>query len=166
MATVIGFAGYSNSGKTTLISRLVTHFAQTNIQCAVVKHDAHGHYKEATQSDSAQYIDAGAAAAIVISPNACISYRRVTNTLEEVLPMLQKDGYDLIFIEGFKHGNQPQIAVFRDDEQSAILSAIHPAPIALVAPEQLVSYAIEGIPFFNPDNLSAIAEWIQGRIGL
>ena len=62
LAVVIGFTGYSNSGKTRLISRLVSYLALTNIRCAVVKHDAHGHYKEAKDSDSAQFIEAGAAA--------------------------------------------------------------------------------------------------------
>jgi molybdopterin-guanine dinucleotide biosynthesis protein B len=164
MAAIIGFVGFSNSGKTTLISRLVSYLAQANIRCAVVKHDAHGHYKEAPASDSSQFIDAGAAAAVVISPNGYVSFRKVPIALEELLPKLQAEGYDLILVEGFKKGKHDKIALFRDREQAQIISMLTDLPIAVVAPEELKEYSREGLPFFDPDDLAAIACWIQGRI--
>jgi molybdopterin-guanine dinucleotide biosynthesis protein B len=166
MTTVIGFTGFSNSGKTTLISRLVAHFAQVDIRCAVIKHDAHGHYKEAAGSDSSHYIEAGAAVAIVISPEAWAAYHRASISLEEILPELQSQGYDFIFIEGFKGGHHEKIAMFREEKQVDILSALNKPPAAIVAPEKFRELGLKGIPFYDSDHIAAIAEWIQGRKGL
>jgi molybdopterin-guanine dinucleotide biosynthesis protein B len=163
LAIVVGFTGFSNSGKTRLISRLVSFFARNNIRCAVVKHDAHGHYKEAIDSDSAQFIEAGAAATVVISPNSYVTYRKVPTDLEDLLPKLQAEGYDLILVEGFKKGDHAKIALFRNREQAQILSLLADLPVALVAPESLKEYSIEGVPFFDPEDLEAIASWIKGR---
>ncbi|NHN31238.1 molybdopterin-guanine dinucleotide biosynthesis protein B [Paenibacillus agricola] len=163
MTVVIGFTGYSNSGKTRLISRLVHYFALNHISCAVVKHDAHGHYREATGSDSAQFIEAGAAATVVVSPNAYVTYKKVPTDLDSLLPKLQAEGYDLIMVEGFKQGNHDKIALFRNEEQSQIISNLPHLPIAVVAPEPLREYSIKGVPFFDPDDLEALANWIKGR---
>jgi molybdopterin-guanine dinucleotide biosynthesis protein B len=162
LAVVIGFTGFSNSGKTWLISRLVSYFAQSNIRCAVVKHDAHGHYKEASNSDSAQFIEAGAAATVVVSPNSYVSYKRMPIDLDELLEKLQADKYDLILVEGFKQGNHAKIALFRTHEQARIIALLTVMPVALVAPESLKEYRLEGIPFFDSEDLEPIANWISG----
>ncbi|SFL27401.1 molybdopterin-guanine dinucleotide biosynthesis protein B [Paenibacillus sp. 1_12] len=164
MAAVIGFAGFSNSGKTRLISQLVRYFTQLNLRCAVVKHDAHGHYTEASGKDSSQFVEAGAAATAIISPHSFVVIQKVPITLEGLLSRLQSDGFDLILIEGFKKGNHDQVAIFRDKEQAGILTELTHLPIAVVAPEKLKAYSIEGVPFFDSDDLASIAGWIQTRM--
>ncbi|MEK3724177.1 molybdopterin-guanine dinucleotide biosynthesis protein B [Paenibacillus sp. FSL H8-0034] len=164
MAAVIGFAGFSNSGKTRLISRLVSYYSHMNIRCAVVKHDAHGHYTEASGADSAQFVEAGAAAVAIISPDSYVRIQRESISLEVMLTRLQAEEFDLILIEGFKKGNHDQVALFRNKEQAHILTELNQMPIAVVAPEALKAYSIEGVPFFDPDDLASIAGWIQGRM--
>ncbi|WP_240419032.1 molybdopterin-guanine dinucleotide biosynthesis protein B [Paenibacillus periandrae] len=164
MAAVIGFAGFSNSGKTRLISRLVSYFTSISIRCAVVKHDAHGHYTEASGTDSAQFVEAGAAATVIISPNSSVIMHRESFSLEMMLTRLQAEGFELILIEGFKKGNHEQVALFRNKEQADILSELNHLPIAVVAPEDLKAYSVAGVPFFEPDDVASIAGWIRRRM--
>jgi molybdopterin-guanine dinucleotide biosynthesis adapter protein len=163
MTTVIGFAGYSNSGKTTLIAKVAAHFEQKELRVAVIKHDAHGHYKEAAGSDSALFLGAGASASIVVSPHQTVLCKRETLQLEQVLQQL--DGqYDLILIEGFKRETHPKIAIFRDEEQAGIVEAVTPPPIAWVTPDAALALDKRQVPVFHPDDLLSICQFIEGSI--
>ena len=52
MAHCIGFAGYSGQRKNNLVAKLIVEMKRRGYRIAVMKHDAHGHYKEAAGTDS------------------------------------------------------------------------------------------------------------------
>ncbi|MCS7460135.1 molybdopterin-guanine dinucleotide biosynthesis protein B [Paenibacillus doosanensis] len=167
MKECIGFAGFSDSGKTTLVSRLIAYFQERGVRTGVIKHDAHGHYKEAEGTDSAGFIAAGAAAAAVVSPDSYIVYRREPRLLEQLVGELrsnQAEPLEIILIEGFKRAGHDQLAIFRNEEQSRILQLLAKPPIAVVAPAELEKYRIEGVPFFHPDDIAMIGKFIQERV--
>jgi molybdopterin-guanine dinucleotide biosynthesis protein B len=164
MTKIIGIAGFSNSGKTTLITRLVAHFARRGVRTAVVKHDAHGHYKEAEGTDSSLYMQAGASAAVVVSPDAYVVLRREAIALEVMLSTLRAEAYELILVEGFKNGTHDKIAIFRDAEQAAILLALPQPAVAVAAPAELGHLSPALLPFLDLDNIGAIARWIGNRV--
>jgi molybdopterin-guanine dinucleotide biosynthesis protein B len=165
MTEVIGFAGFSGSGKTTLIARLVERLAVKGLRTAVIKHDAHGHYKEAAGTDSALYKEAGAAATVVVSPEAYVAFRREAVNLEAVIRQLDlEDSYDLILVEGFKNESHPKIAVFRNAEQAEILRILPTAPVAAAAPQALRALAPESIPFIDLNDVETAAEWLERRV--
>jgi molybdopterin-guanine dinucleotide biosynthesis protein B len=121
MIPVIGFVGYSNSGKTTLASSVVRTLQLKGRKVGVIKHDAHGHYKEAEETDSGKYMEAGADAVVVVSPDSFARLeRKKFSRLCEVVATFE--GYDVVIVEGFKTEAHPKIAVFRSAEQAAILS--------------------------------------------
>lgn len=76
MAHCIGFAGYSGSGKTTLITKLVIEMKRRGKRIAVLKHDAHGHYKEASGTDSTIFAQSGAEAVVTISIDSIHVYEK------------------------------------------------------------------------------------------
>ncbi|WNR43177.1 molybdopterin-guanine dinucleotide biosynthesis protein B [Paenibacillus roseipurpureus] len=159
MAHSIGLAGYSNSGKTTLLSGLVVEMKRRGHRIAVMKHDAHGHYKEAVGADSTAFVDAGADAVITLSPDAVHVYeRKNAPSLDEQL--LAYRHLDYIFIEGFKREKHPKIAVYRTIEQSCIISEVVPAPIA-IATDLAVQEAEGSYPQFNLNDIAGIADFIE-----
>ncbi|MCP1309471.1 molybdopterin-guanine dinucleotide biosynthesis protein B [Paenibacillus tyrfis] len=161
MTTIIGFAGYSDSGKTTMVSLLVPYFEERGIKVAVIKHDAHGHYKEAPAADSTLFIQSGASASVVLSPDAVRIYERKTVTLQETIKRL-KGSCELILIEGFKRESHDKIAVFRTEEQARIVQELAVPPIACIAADRkLAGAAAPGIPFFSMDAVESIAEFIR-----
>ncbi|WP_088834318.1 molybdopterin-guanine dinucleotide biosynthesis protein B [Paenibacillus tyrfis] len=164
MTTIIGFAGYSDSGKTTLVSLLVPYFENRGVKVAVIKHDAHGHYKEAPEADSTLFIRSGASASVVLSPDAVRTYERKTVTLQETIERL-KGSYELILIEGFKREAHDKIAVFRTEEQARIVQQLAAPPIACIAPDRMLAEAAApGIPYFSMDAVESVTEFIRSRM--
>jgi molybdopterin-guanine dinucleotide biosynthesis protein B len=183
MAAVIGFAGFSGSGKTTLATQVVGILRGRGVRVAVVKHDGHGHYKEAEGSDSAQYIVAGAQQVVVVSPGAVVTYEaRVGMTLDEQLGRMVD--CDVVLVEGFKGGTHAKIAVFRDAEQAEVLERLANV-VAIVAPPKAAAEALGGtveagvkatveeavkdaavVPIFAPDDVKGVADFVFRFAGL
>ncbi len=159
MACVIGFAGYSGSGKTTLISRIVPLFHARGRKVAVIKHDAHGHYKEAAGADSTLFQKAGADAVVTISPHCVHHYVKQEDVrLKDVLASLAH--MDYIFVEGFKTEDHPKLAVLRSRDQASIIEALDPKPLAIVA---AFPFSYADVPVLNFHETEAIVGLIESR---
>ncbi|MFC5451704.1 molybdopterin-guanine dinucleotide biosynthesis protein B [Paenibacillus aestuarii] len=157
MAYCMGFAGFSDSGKTTLIVKVLEELRRRGHRVAVLKHDGHGHYKEAEGADSTAFVEAGADAVVTISPNGVHRYeKKEAPDLQEQLAELAH--YDLVLIEGFKKDKHPKVAVFRTIEQSRILEELDPAPIGIITE---LAFESGGIPVFRPDEPQAISEFVE-----
>lgn len=161
MAVMLGLAGYSNSGKTTLITKLLPQLKKREIRTAVIKHDGHGHYKEAEGTDSAAFIHAGAEAMITLSQNAVHIYRSAVMELEEASAALEGHS-DLIIVEGFKQSPIPKIALIRTEEQARIIELLPAPPIAYITlNEAWLPKQTEGASVFHPDQIDEIASFIS-----
>ncbi|WP_079413774.1 molybdopterin-guanine dinucleotide biosynthesis protein B [Paenibacillus ferrarius] len=159
MAHCIGFAGYSNSGKTTLIAKLVAQMKLQGCQVAVMKHDAHGHYKEVPGADSSIFVESGADAVMTLSPDMIHIYEKKVNvSLQEQL--LAYAHYDYIFIEGFKKEKHPKIAVFRTIEQSEIVQQLEQRPIAIVTDMEVGEDAFPEYRCLDLNDIPSVAAFI------
>lgn len=156
MVPVIGFAGYSNSGKTTLVKQIVQSLTDKGMNIAVIKHDGHGHYKEGQGSDSALYAEAGAKTVVVVSPTSTVRIDRGSPPLTEIIATLQ--AYDCIIIEGYKREPYPKIAVFRTWDQSKVLAEIELEYLLAVA-TNLADFQTD-IPTLNLDQPESIVSFI------
>ncbi len=98
--------GASNSGKTTLIERLVPRLRTYGLRVGIVKHAHHGFEMDHEGKDSWRHAQAGANAVAIISPTRTAW---LIDTTEEVTcaaavePLLQR--VDLVLVEGFKQEN-------------------------------------------------------------
>ncbi|TNJ65768.1 molybdopterin-guanine dinucleotide biosynthesis protein B [Paenibacillus hemerocallicola] len=161
---VIGFVGFSDSGKTTLAVRVIGILRRSGYKVAVIKHDAHGHYREAAGTDSGKYADAGADAVVVVSPGRTFTYRRTDRPygLSEAITGLH--GYDLIVVEGFKSEPHPKIVVFRNTEQEEAVGltdsniAAYAVKMSGNAPESYNNPRC--IPVLDIDDPEAVADFV------
>lgn len=161
---VIGFAGFSNSGKTTLAVQVVGILRSAGYRVAVIKHDGHGHYRDEAGTDSARYAEAGADAVVVVSQGRTIKYEnREGAGLSDAIAGLS--GYDLIIAEGFKSESHPKIVVFRNAEQADAIRLTKPdivayavkrnAEASVMAMEQAAS-----VPVLDIDDPEAVATFV------
>lgn len=159
MAHSIGFAGFSNSGKTTLIAKLLVEMKHRGHRIAVMKHDAHGHYKEAQGADSSIFVERGADAVVTLSPNGVHMYEKKENpSLEEQLAAYGH--LDYIFIEGFKKEKHPKIGVYRTIEQKDLLKGLAPSLIAVAT--DLTNLDDDfSLPRLNLNDIRGIADFIE-----
>ena len=106
---IISFVGYSNTGKTTLIEKIISILKKQGIRTAYIKHTHHEINFPSGRKDSERMNEAGAAVSAVLSPkNALI----VENREVDIHKILSKiDDVDLIVIEGYKQKEFPKIMV-------------------------------------------------------
>jgi molybdopterin-guanine dinucleotide biosynthesis protein B len=96
---VVCFVGKSNSGKTTLIEKLVLEFTSRGLAVGTIKHDVHGFDIDIPGKDSWRHKKAGARRTVISSP-AKLSLIQDTDhdhSLGEIVPYFC--GLDLIVAE-------------------------------------------------------------------
>jgi molybdopterin-guanine dinucleotide biosynthesis protein MobB len=111
---VVSFvAGASNSGKTTLIEKVVAILKTRGLRVAVVKHASAGFELDSPGKDSWRFQQAGADAVVLVSPDrmACIKKIAREPTLKELEYLTL--GSDIVIYEGFKKTAKNKIEVFR-----------------------------------------------------
>lgn len=114
MKKVVCFVGRHNSGKTTVISRLIPLLKAEGIEAAVIKH-AHHALKIQDTEDSGRIFAAGAAAMIAVSPDLTIQYQRQPEPELEKLIEGLPEHIDLVIVEGYKSSLYPKIEVLSQE---------------------------------------------------
>ena len=111
---VLAVSGSKNTGKTTLLERLVSALASRGIRAAVIKHDGHEFEADVPGTDSFRMKQAGAYGTVVYSGSKF--------SMVKEQPGLQADAFfsffpeaDLILLEGQKHSDYPKIEVLRQE---------------------------------------------------
>lgn len=108
---IVAVCGRKNSGKTTLLVRLVEELVRRGVRTAVIKHDGHDFSCDIPGTDSYRFQEAGAYGTAVYS-----RYRTFIHKVGEPEPeelIRQFPEADLIFIEGMKGSTYPKLEVVR-----------------------------------------------------
>lgn len=108
---VFAVSGYKNSGKTTMICRLIPALKRRGYRVVVIKHDGHDFVGDVPGTDSFRHRQAGACGCAVFSQKRILITREIEE--EEELPdekMLFKafPGADIILLEGMKNSSYPK----------------------------------------------------------
>ncbi|MCA9716147.1 MAG: molybdopterin-guanine dinucleotide biosynthesis protein B [Myxococcales bacterium] len=111
---LLGFAGYSGSGKTTVIEALLRRLRARGLRVAALKHDAHEFQLDTEGKDTYRFAQAGAVAVGIASKTrrAVIARTERPSTLRELIGALTIE-VELILVEGYKREDVPKIVVNR-----------------------------------------------------
>lgn len=130
---VIGFAGWSGAGKTTLIVRLIPELNRRGSSVSTVKHAHHGFDVDKPGKDSFEHRVAGAREVLVASAARVALMRELRGaperSLAELLPMLGP--VDLVLVEGFKRDAIPKIEVYREAVGKPQIHPFDPRVVAI-----------------------------------
>jgi molybdopterin-guanine dinucleotide biosynthesis protein B len=161
MIPIVSIVGKSDSGKTTLIEKLVPELTQRGYKIATVKHDIHGFEVDREGKDSWRHKQAGAHTVVISSPNKVALIRDVEKdlTLEEIREKLVQD-VDLILSEGYKKDVQPKIEIFRKEKHKELLCTKEDNLVAIVSNK---TFDIEGVPCFFLDDINSLAGFVEKR---
>lgn len=155
------FVGRSNTGKTTVIERLILILREKGFKVAVIKHHPHDFEIDLPGKDTYRYKQAGAEIAILASPGkvAVIEDTEKELTLDELIAGFVHN-VDLLIIEGFKREKIPKIEVFQGKEDGdKPVCADDSNLIAIVTDESVVT----SLPVFSRDDMNGVAEFIITR---
>ena len=97
-----GICGFSGSGKTTVIEKVIDILTQRGLKVGVVKHDVHGLNIDREGKDTDRFFKAGADV-IIRGPEQCFfrAHRRGDMPLPDLLRLIGPY-YDLVLVEGHK----------------------------------------------------------------
>jgi len=158
MIPIISVVGKSDSGKTTLIEKLLPELTGRGYRIATVKHDVHGFEVDREGKDSWRHKQAGAHTVVISSPHKVALIRDVEKdlTLGEIREKMILD-VDLILSEGYKKDVQPKIEVFRKEKHQELLCGKGDHLVA-IASDQTFDV---GVPCFGLDNMKGLADFIE-----
>lgn len=100
-------SGYKNSGKTTLITKLIPELIGRGYKVAVIKHDGHDFEPDVPGTDSFRHREAGAYGTAVFSGKRMMITKECTGIDETILAKAFPEA-DIILIEGLKHSHYPK----------------------------------------------------------
>ena len=110
----ISIVGRHNSGKTTIIERLIAELVRRGFDVGSVKHHSHvGFEIDYPGKDSYRHRAAGASETVIASPGKIAGIKTIEGEMEcdEILQLMP--GHDLVVVEGYRKSALPTIEVMR-----------------------------------------------------
>lgn len=162
---IFGLAGWSGSGKTSLMVRLVPELVGRRLSVSTMKHAHHAFDVDTPGKDSYEHRQAGATEVLVTSANRWALMHELRGAPEARMEDLvaRMTPVDLLLIEGFKHHAHDKLEVFRRDVGKPLLCVADPRVVA-VASDGPVPEA--RAPVIALDDTRAIADFIVAHCGL
>ncbi len=163
---IFGVIGWKNSGKTTLMARLLEEFSRRGYVVSAIKHAHQSFDIDHPGSDSYQFREAGARQVALVSPRRWALMHELRDEekpeFEEILTYIGP--CDLVLVEGFKGGPFPKIeARSKRSLTQQPLSDDDPQIIAIASEGEIDTGALPG---FDIDDVAGIADFIAGQLGL
>ncbi len=113
MKVVSFVAATSNSGKTTLIEKIVTILKSRGVRVAVVTHASAGFDLDKPGKDSWRFQQVGANPVVLVGPGKIVMMKNIDHepSLADLAQMV--GNVDIVIHEGFKRNAENKIEVFR-----------------------------------------------------
>lgn len=159
----ISISGFSNSGKTTLITRLIenlcSHFDIGYIKCGVHKFEMDKEGKDTQRAWSS------GASRISIS-DSCHTAHIHMGTPTQMEMQSAFNGCDFVFLEGFKNLRVNKLVLI--DDKNEILDSVSKDEIenviGFIGQEETAENLPVNAPYFNRDDVHGIADFIRQHL--
>ena len=163
---VFGVTGWKNSGKTTLLTRLVAEFTRRGFRVSTVKHAHHDFDIDKPATDSFRHREAGASEVMIVSGNRWALMHELRGDAEPPLEaaLARLSPCDLVLVEGYKREGHPKIEARRHEAKNHEPLNIRDPSIVAVAADHPVETG--GLPAFPLDDAWAIADFIVRHLRL
>ena len=160
MIPIVSIVGNSNSGKTTLIEKIIPELKKRGYIIATAKHDIHGFEIDKQGKDSWRHKKAGSHTTVISSPDKIAMIRDVKSDLplKELSLRFIRD-VDIIISEGYKSDRHPKIEVYRKDSNRELLCSKKDMLFALASDKHFDI----GIPCKDIDDIKGLADLIEDR---
>ncbi len=161
MTRIIGLAGWSGAGKTTLMVKLLPRLIGRGLSVSTLKHAHHRFDVDVPGKDSFEHRRAGAAQVMVASGVRWALMTELRSAREPTLAELlaRMDPVDLIIVEGFKRDAHPKVEVHRAANAKPWMRPEMPGIVA-VASDVPPPY---DLPRAHLDDVEAIASLVTAH---
>jgi len=163
MTLHISFIGHHNSGKTTLIRQVLAILVERGYRVGAVKHAPRLEGVDAADSDSQLLREAGAEQTLLISEDTLALFWDADShhPVDQVVKRLFAD-YDIVLVEGFKHGPFPKIEIYSRSRNQAEPLAGEIEVIAVVTKDKVA--LPDTVERLSPQDPEGIAIFIEDML--
>lgn len=162
---VFGIIGWKNSGKTTLMERLIEEFTIRGYCVSAIKHAHHSFDIDKKFSDSYKFRSAGARRTAIVSRNRWAMIHELREEEEppiaEIIEHIGK--CDLILVEGYKGAEFDKIEVRNPADNKQELAPNDPYIKAVAFQGE---YGASDLPTFHVEEITKIADFIGQQAGV
>jgi molybdopterin-guanine dinucleotide biosynthesis adapter protein len=124
---ILQVVGFQNSGKTTLMEKLISRAKQNGLRSATIKHHGHGGTPtdEVRSKDSVRHHKAGAIVSGVEGNGILQLFAMLDDwSLEKLITFYEFFSIDVLFIEGYKKEHYPKVVLIRDENDLSLLHSL------------------------------------------
>ena len=161
---IIGVVGWKNTGKTTLIEKLIKEFSERNLSISTIKHSHHNFSVDQQGTDSFRHFNAGAKETILASDKKWIKFSRqicesnLSELIKQIIPV------DIVLVEGFKLSEHKKVEVVNVASKKIPLYKTDQTICGLIFNQHKIQNTV--LPQFNRDDIQEIWDFIEITIGV
>jgi len=109
---IIGIYGFSNTGKTKLITELISYFSKMNFKVASIKQSDKSYELDQKGKDTYKFAEYGSSAVgFLTKDHAFFIFKKEMKLINCIEYILSNNNYDLILVEGAKEPYIPKIRI-------------------------------------------------------
>ncbi|RST73120.1 molybdopterin-guanine dinucleotide biosynthesis protein B [Siminovitchia acidinfaciens] len=162
---IFQIVGFQNSGKTTLMKKLIEACKDKGLAVGTIKHHGHGGPPErlVINKDSEQHRLAGAKITAVEGAGTLhIEAIKDQWELENIIEIYRRLPIDIILVEGYKKMNYPKVVLLRNVQDEFLLEELTNIT-AVISREPLRSDRLS-VPFFETVETEDFVQWFIKKI--
>lgn len=160
---VYGVIGWKNSGKTSLMERLVAEITGRGFSVSTVKHVHHTVDLDQPGKDTWRHRQAGAREVVLASADRMailVEHRGPEPELPALLARLAP--VDLVLVEGYKRDAHPKVEVWRAETGHPLIQPVDPLVRAVATDASLTL----PVPVLDLNDTRTVADFILREVGL
>jgi len=163
---LLGFAAFSGTGKTTLITQLLPKLTEHGLRIGMVKHSHHDIEMDNPNKDSYKLRKAGACQMVLASPHRTILFAEQEEPEEPKLitqlNWLNTNELDLVLVEGFRHEAFTKIELHRPSLNKPLLAVDDQHIIAIATDAAIDQKELfdKGLAYLDLNDINTIADFI------
>jgi molybdopterin-guanine dinucleotide biosynthesis protein B len=164
MQNRIHIIGRKNSGKTSLILKMIKELQSRGLKVGTIKHTSHRHDPEPEGKDSRLHRETGANPAAILSGDLVGLYRKKKEN-EDVYKSLETEFSicDLVLVEGDHSANARKIEVWRKESDEDLI-ARETVGVEVVISDDNIPDLPSGVIQLGTDQVVELIHYIQGMM--
>ena len=169
-APAIAFIGYQNSGKTTLVEKVIAVLTRRGVRVGTVKHHGHAGFDiDVPGKDSWRHARAGSRHVGIVSAARYAEYADTETELSLERLLARYTDVDVVIVEGYKSAGLPNIVVARSGVDrlrgANSLDLVDGRTVAIACNDALARGARPEAPVVDLNDEEAVADvverWLQ-----
>ena len=152
---IIGLAGWSGSGKTPLVAKVIPRLLARGLKVSTLKHAHHRFDLDQPGKDSYAHRMAGATEVLVGAASRWALVHELRGEAEPTLgAFLRKlSPVDLVLIEGYKRDAHPKLEVYRAANGKPLIHPDDPAIVAIASDQELPTATVPVVDLDDVDGI-------------